>query len=151
MHKYDVGTQKTQIIRLCYSFLVLNQFPDSYQYALCFSSADITDYWLLSAKQRDWGASRSLIGWWGQHQHNPYTIQIWNLYIFGLVCTHYITSSIRLQVIIWTTDGLIIDAFMWHSALMSQCRARCTNILSNTLRPRQNGRQFPDDNFKCIF
>ena len=22
---------------------------------------------------------------------------------------------------------------------------------ANTLRPRQNGRQFPDDNFKCIF
>ena len=24
-------------------------------------------------------------------------------------------------------------------------------VIFNRLKPRQNGRQFPDDNFKCIF
>ena len=40
---------------------------------------------------------------------------------------------------------------MWHSASAKQHRAKRVHETMNTLRPRQNGRHFADDLFKCIF
>ena len=45
--------------------------------------------------------------------------------------------------------GVAVDEFiLWRS---DEC-IRCLKVgIISTLRPRQNGRYFPDDNFKCIF
>ena len=57
-----------------------------------------------------------------------------------------------LTVIKTTTkhDMLPWDPFM--SDILQGCsRLRCSMPSINTLRPRQNGRQFADDTYKCIF
>ena len=51
-------------------------------------------------------------------------------------------GAIRGSSITWTVVTKITDAIWQHYMY---------NWLINTLRPRQNGRHFPDDIFKCIF
>ena len=43
-------------------------------------------------------------------------------------------------------------AGLWYLLILQRVPGECVDILPyNTLRPRQNGRHFPDDIFKCIF
>ena len=57
-------------------------------------------------------------------------------------------------------EGLVMWSFDFSfdasliKLMNKQLRSRCTGVSwdsLNTLRPRQNGRHFPDDIFKCIF
>ena len=42
-----------------------------------------------------------------------------------------------------------MDIKWWFGASVESCKMM--DIFINTLRPRQDGRHFPDDIFKCIF
>ena len=43
------------------------------------------------------------------------------------------------------------QSFWWNQVNMHQIAIRMWDICFNTLRPRQNGRQFADATYKCIF
>ena len=63
----------------------------------------------------------------------------------------------RRQAVIWTNGDLVhwrIYAALGGAELSTMQRAVLCNDLPqdiNTLSPRQDGRHFPDDIFKCIF
>ena len=54
---------------------------------------------------------------------------------------HYPKAINRGQAIIWTNDGLV----HWHIYVLLSLDE------FKTLKPRQNGRHFPDNIFQCIF
>ena len=57
----------------------------------------------------------------------------------------------RCQAIIWTNAGITLIGSLSIRNMLQWNFNQNSNIFINTLRPRQNGRQIPDDNFKCIF
>ena len=92
--------------------------------------------------------------------------QIWNILC---LCSYWTVREAQDK----STHGCIcLDKYLWHElALYCDIRNKAANtriafvgdecetetyvrevpVLLNTLRPRQNGRHFADDIFKCIF
>ena len=66
------------------------------------------------------------------------------------LCQHLLSNGSALNkghAIILTSDSIFYSNINQSFSLNV---IRVNNFI-NTLRPRQNGRQIPDDNFKCIF
>ena len=65
-------------------------------------------------------------------------------------CAFYAYACVSVQLV--SADGIVQEATINKQVSYDINTLSLTKILiSNTLRPRQNGLQFPDDNFKHIF
>ena len=78
----------------------------------------------------------------------PYC-SVWNIVLYWTALRR------RLIVYAWISrKNMEITKWIWsqiHRTFMSCSRSTNTNVLINTLRPRQNGHNFADDIFKFLF
>ena len=77
---------------------------------------------------------------------------------FIIIFNHYYYQVRDMFLWVTTTEVLIVEqcyAYIPHpphpTAVLEECRQYGNYCSLNTLRPRQNGRHFADDIFKCIF
>ena len=89
---------------------------------------------------------------------------LWQVHIVQFPCTFAMYSSysiqnisVRWQILIhfwvwvWITNATTAKAIAWIVGCAVYWWATCLWMLIYTLRPRQNGRHFAVDHFKCIF
>ena len=84
---------------------------------------------------------------------NNYTSSfLWHVYIMTLSCPNFNNSGLN-EPTFKFVHGWVIASRSCIDVITYPCsnlHAVSANLI-NTLRPRQNGRHFPDDIFKCIF
>ena len=74
-------------------------------------------------------------------------------YIIGVYCIHYIRTRLYVRRLVavgfvYRQLILVVKFDKWFPNIVARLPIV---LLFNTLRPRQNGRHFPDDILKCIF
>ena len=90
------------------------------------------------------------------HHCTPFSVIYFNQRKYEVIKDIYILFSLFITFVPFTRDVWIIDSTFsfdvgGHNMHSDKDLLSSIHVCINTLRPRQNGRHFPDDIYKCIF